>query len=99
MNHEKNNGTKSQAKESLFTTDEKAQYQVFKNGELPKETIAEWIRNDLQAIMSFVHGMLKDEYVFGVLVNAYYERYKALHQLEKDKINDKAHEPQRTSTK
>lgn len=79
-----NTSPKVEAKENLFTTDEKAQYEVFKNGNLPRDTIQRWIENDLGAIISFAHGILKDERVKKTLVDAYYERYTALHANAKD---------------
>lgn len=81
---EKNNGAKTTPqkgqRESFFTTEEKAQYEVFRNGNLPRETIEKWIRNDLSAVLSFVHGILNDEEIFTVLVDKYYEKYKKLHE-------------------
>lgn len=71
----------------LFTTEEKAQYEIFRNGTLPKETIAKWIKNDLSAINSLVHACLNDEGVFNALVEAYYNRYLELHS--KHNTNDK----------
>lgn len=65
--------------EAFITTEEKAQYEVFTNGNLPRETIEKWIRNDLSAIQSFVHGCLNDKTVFEAVVDAYYNRYKKLH--------------------
>lgn len=80
-NAKKNNGPALNGqRERFITSEEKAQYEVFKNGNLPKETIEKWIRNDLQAIMSFVHGCLKDERIFAALVDSYYSRYKSLHE-------------------
>lgn len=78
---------------SIFTTAEKAQYEVFKNGGLPKETIEKWIRQDLNAIQSFVHGILNDPEIFPAVVDLYYKKYQALH------TNDKDHEPKRTTTR
>lgn len=66
-------------KESFITTEEKAQYEVFKNGNLPRETIERWLRNDMSAILSFVHGMMNDEDIWPGVVDKYYEKYKKLH--------------------
>lgn len=81
---QENNGTENNA----FTTAEKAQYQIFQKGDLPKEQLEQWIRNDLRAIQSFVHGCLNDPEIFEAVSNAYYKRYKALHNvtpIENDK--------------
>lgn len=78
--------------EAFVTTAEKAQYEVFLNGALPKETIEKWIRQDLNAIASFVHGILNDPDIFPAVVDLYYKKYQALH------TNDKDHEPKRTTT-
>lgn len=62
-----------------FTTEEKAQYEVFRNGNLPRETVHEWVNNDLKAIMSFVSGVLRDPDLNDALVDAFYLKYKKLH--------------------
>lgn len=72
------------SRERFVTTDEKAQFEVFANGNLPRETIARWIKNDLSAVLSFVHGVLRDEKIFNALVDAYFERYKVMHEEKKD---------------
>lgn len=69
--------------------EEKAQYEVFKNGGLPQDTIDKWIKNDLSAIQSFVHGILTDESIFRALSDAYYARYRALHN-SKEVSDDKS---------
>lgn len=69
-------------RERFITTEEKAQYEVFTNGDLPKETIAKWIKNDLSAAASFIHGCLRDPMIFDALVEVYYKRYKNLHVKE-----------------
>lgn len=74
--------------ENFFTTEEKAQYEVFKNGNLPRETIKKWIENDLGAIISFAHGCLRDEIILKALVDTYYDRYTKLHASAKE-ANDK----------
>lgn len=86
-NEKKDSGQKVAAensRERFITTDEKAQYEVFANGDLPKDTISKWIRNDLSACLSFIHGVLRDEKIFNALVDAYYDRYKMLHDSQKD---------------
>lgn len=83
---------KEQRPDNMFTTDEKAQYEVFKNGNIPRETLANWIENDLRAILSFVHGCLNDKVIKEALIDAYYMRYKALHNqgaTGKEECNDK----------
>lgn len=67
-------------KQAFITSEEKAQYEVFRNGDLPKETIEQWITNDLMAVKSFVSGILEDKTIFNALTSAYYERYKKLHE-------------------
>lgn len=76
------------AEGSFFTSEEKAQFEVFRNGKLSRETIEKWVRNDLTAVMSFIHGTLKDESIFKALVDAYYYRYQKLH--ENGDLNDKS---------
>lgn len=71
-------------KEAFITTEEKAQYEVFKNGNLPRETIEKWIRNDLSAVLSFIHGVLNDKEIFDLLVDKYYEKYTRLHANAKE---------------
>lgn len=79
MSHEqKNNGAKG-TPQALVGTDEKAQYEVFRKGDIPRDTIKEWIGNDLKAILSFVSGVLRDETIMEPLVDAFYEKYKKLH--------------------
>lgn len=78
-NEQKNDGAKV-APQAFVGTDEKAQYEVFRNGSIPRETIAEWVANDLKAILSFVSGVLKDERIREPLIDAFYERYKKLHE-------------------
>lgn len=80
-------------RERFVTTDEKAQYEVFTNGTLPRETISKWIRNDLTAVLSFVHGILNDEKIFGALTDAYYERYRQLHDQSKEVQNGVSNKP------
>lgn len=80
MNEQKNNGAKNTPKNQPIGTDEKAQYEVFRNGNLPRETIREWIGNDLKSIQSFVHGCLNDPDIFDAIVDAYYKRYSQLHE-------------------
>lgn len=79
MLNEKNSSSKVGTKVKGWTTEEKAQYEVYKNGDLSRATIADWIRNDLQSIASFIHGTLTDETIFNATVDAYYARYKKLH--------------------
>lgn len=94
MNNEKNTSTTSNAKVgNVFTTDEKAQYEVFKNGHLPKETIEKWIKNDLNAIVSFAHGVMNDQHIFQALVSAYYQRYLALHEQKVDEMHEPKYTP------
>lgn len=96
MNEQENNGAEDSAEtevhpgiegttngQNLVTTEEKAQYEVFRNGDLPRETISGWITNDLKAIMSFVHGCLNDPQIREPLIDAYYARYKKLHAAKK----------------
>lgn len=82
MSNEKNNSAKVGTQVNGWSTEEKAQYEVFKNGSLSRETIDKWIRNDLGAIASFVHGVMTDDKIFEALSLAYYERYKKLHEVK-----------------
>lgn len=93
---EKNNGSKvgSQVK-GEWSTEAKAQYEVYRNGNLSRDTIAQWIRNDLSAVISFSHGCLDDKLIFDALVNAFYARYEKLHGEKHDEVvkameNDKS---------
>lgn len=72
------------AEEKIFTTAEKAQYELFARGDLSKEVIAKWIENDLRAIASFIHSCLKDERIKDALIDRHYEIYKELHVIKKD---------------
>lgn len=79
-NEQKNDGPKVSGQDERFiTAAEKAQYEVFANGNLPRETIHKWIGNDLRAIQSFVHGVLNEPTIMEAVVNAYYDRYKKMH--------------------
>lgn len=94
MSNEKNNGSKVGPQVKGWSTEEKAQYEVYRNGNLSRETIAGWIKNDLSAVSSFVHGCISDKTIFDALVDAFYARYKKLHdekvsQPELD-LNDKS---------
>lgn len=89
LNEKENVSAKAEAETGpFFTTEEKAQFEVFRNGKLSRETIEKWVRNDLTAVMSFIHGTLKDESIFKALVDAYYYRYQRLH--ENSKLNDES---------
>lgn len=69
---EKNNG-------AALSTEEAAQYEVFKNGSISRETVDKWVRNDLTAIMSFLQVAWSDELVFRSIADAFYARYEKLH--------------------
>lgn len=87
-NAKENSSTKTLPKEQrIETTDERAQYEVFRNGDLPRETIEKWIEADLRAIMSLVSGMLNDPEIRGPVVDAYYSRYKKLHTNDEEAAN------------
>lgn len=77
-------------RESFLTTEEKAQYEVFKNGKLPRETIEQWIKNDFNTIRSFIHGCMSDPVIFQKIVDVFFERYQKLHEAEKEVFNDKS---------
>lgn len=80
-----NNGPKvSGQSEKFVTTAEKAQYEVFANGKLSRETIGKWLGNDLRSIMSLVHGLLNDKEMFDALIDLYYKRYNELHSKKVD---------------
>lgn len=70
-------------KDRIVTSAEKAQYEVFANGTISKERIGEMIDNDLKAVLSFAHGLLRDKEIHDALVDAYYKRYLGLHQNSK----------------
>lgn len=61
------------------STEERAQFAVFRDGTLSREVIGSWIKKDLQAIASFVHGTMSDPEIFNAVVEAYYQRYLKLH--------------------
>lgn len=102
LHEQKNNGAKSASKESRkespdqqrnnegahLVTDERAQYEVFRNGELPRETLAKWLRNDLQSVSSLVNGCLQEPTVFEALVDAYYKKYQALHTKKTEDVEE-----------
>lgn len=74
----------TKAASEFFTLEEKAQYEVFKNGDLPRETIAKWTKQDLSAIRAFVHIITSNENVMEALVNGLYNNYKKLHDTAKE---------------
>lgn len=80
MNEKKNDGAKVGAKkaEAFVTTEAKAQYEMFRNGTLPRETVEQWLRTDFDAIMSLVHSIKHDPDVWDALVEAMYKKYKKL---------------------
>lgn len=88
MNEKENSGAKISAEKKVKagsefnTTEEKAQYEVFRNGGLPRDTIAKWISNDLKSVISLVSGCLNDKDVFEAIVDAYYKKYRSLHEGE-----------------
>ena len=67
------------------TTEEKAQYQVFARGDLPKDQLREWINNDLRAVMSCISTLLTDKEDNSSLVDAFYARYQKLHPKTEEK--------------
>lgn len=80
MYEKKNSSVEDFAKgESFVTTAEKAQYEVFTRGTLPRETIEKWIVNDMRSAQSLIHGILSDEECLKVIVDHYYKVYKGLH--------------------
>lgn len=88
----KNNGKENHgaetASENIVGSAERAQYEVFRNGSLPRETIDKWVRNDLTAIMSFCHTVMHSPDVWNALVDALYAKYQSLHTKEEN--NDKS---------
>lgn len=72
-------GAKTGAQKFIPTAEEKAQYEVFKNGSLSRNQIADWLRSDLEAVASFAHVVRTDVSVFERLVDALYDRYEKLH--------------------
>lgn len=84
MNGKENDGAKSAPKNSSGPVgiDETAQFEVFRNGNIPKERLREYIVNDVKAIMSFCHAVINDPDVLGSLTDGFYKRYEALHRKE-----------------
>lgn len=74
MKHEKNNGAKVVAEEGLSSA-ERAQVEAFRNGQVSKEVLEGWIRNDLQSAVSLLMSMLHDPEVWRVVADRYYARY------------------------
>lgn len=90
MDEKKNSGQETLAekgKERFVTAEEKAQYEVFANGTISREQIGNMIDNDLRAVISFAHGMLRDKEVHDAVVDVYFKRYQALHLSKKENGN------------
>lgn len=66
------------------TTEEKAQYEVFKNGELPRATLDKWIRTDLESAMSVLHAIRHDDTIFKAVGDAFEARYRKLHSKQNE---------------
>lgn len=79
MDVKEKNSSATVSAEKFITTEEKAQYEIFRNGSLPRETIEKWIRADIAAIRSLLDGIWRDEKIFGAIVDQYYARYQELH--------------------
>lgn len=93
MDNEKKNhsGKDSAKKQSVFTTAEKAQYEVFRNGSITKAQLEEWLRNDIKSIRAFCYTVEHDPRIWEVFVDVHYERYQALHQNGQEAVtNDKS---------
>lgn len=79
-NVKEDDGAKARAESDTFaTTKEKAQYEIFRNGSLPRETIASWIRNDLTSILSLVSSLRSEKELFDALVDSMFIKYRSLH--------------------
>lgn len=83
-NEKENHREKGVAEEqpAISSTVEKAQFEVFTNGSLPRETLEKWIRNDLSAVASFADACLKEPEIMKAVVDVYYNRYVKLHPKE-----------------
>lgn len=76
MKNEKNNGSKVVAQNGPVGIEESAQYEVFRNQDLSRDTVDQWCGNDLESIRALVQIIMDDPIVRGALVDAMYARYK-----------------------
>lgn len=74
------------------TSDEKAQYEVFRNGKIDRETIAKWTRADIQSANALLSACWREESVFQALVDSLFAKYQALHQQPSDDVQKTAPE-------
>lgn len=88
MYGKKNNGPETPSENGPVGLKENADFEVFRNGELPKETIAKWLANDLKAVLSLVSGILKDAELNSLIVDYYYGQYKKMHEKDGEKTVD-----------
>lgn len=63
----------------VMANSSKVDYSVMKNANLSKETIGEWLDNDLQTLFVFVCDVMHTKEIRDALVDVLYARYKALH--------------------
>lgn len=85
-NEQKNNGATAETQRRLTSTAEKAQYEVFRNGKVPRERIAEWLERDLDSIRSLVYELRFNADLKEALVDVYYARYQELTSAAKDEV-------------
>lgn len=60
--------------------DSKIQYEVFKNGTLTKEQIAENLKKDIAGVVVTIHEILNSPVCMEALVDAFYTRYEDFHK-------------------
>lgn len=64
--------------------DQKAQYQVFKDGKITREQIGEWLQKDIQGIYVLLSEILGTPEILDVLVGVFYKRYTDIHRAPVD---------------
>jgi len=58
----------------------RADYEVFKNGQLTREQIAEWLQKDIQGIYVLLSEILGTPEILDAIVNVFYSRYTDIHR-------------------
>lgn len=63
-----------------FSTSEKVDFTVFKDGTLSRETIRSWLSTDIRGVYMILAEVLAAEEVLDALTDVFYKRYKKLHE-------------------
>lgn len=65
---------------SAIGNDDKIKFAVKENANISRETISEWLRQDVRRVHIFMTEILENKFIFEQLTEVYWKRYQDLHK-------------------